>query len=110
MARMSGKTIIVTGAGHGIGRAYAQRLATEGANVVAADIDGDGALDLIASTDAGIEVWWGDGAGQFSDPHSLGRGSSLVDDLDGDGKPDVVVAGGEKVSVFMNRLSGRPTH
>ena len=76
----------------------------------AADIDGDGALDLIASTDAGIEVWWGDGAGQFSDPHSLGRGSSLVDDLDGDGKPDVVVAGGEKVSVFMNRLSGRPTH
>ena len=43
MARMSGRTIIVTGAGHGIGRAYAQRLATEGANVVAADIDGDAA-------------------------------------------------------------------
>ncbi len=43
MARMSGRTIIVTGAGHGIGRAYAQRLATEGVNVVAADIDGDAA-------------------------------------------------------------------
>jgi 3-oxoacyl-[acyl-carrier protein] reductase len=43
VARMSGKTIIVTGAGHGIGRAYAQRLATEGANVVAADINGDAA-------------------------------------------------------------------
>jgi 3-oxoacyl-[acyl-carrier protein] reductase len=40
---MSGKTVIVTGAGHGIGRAYARRLATEGANVVAADIDGDAA-------------------------------------------------------------------
>jgi len=40
---MAGKTIIVTGAGHGIGRAYAQRIASEGANVVAADLDGDAA-------------------------------------------------------------------
>lgn len=78
----------------------------------AADVDGDGALDLIARSDddLGVDVWWGDGTGQFGDPHSLGGGTFLVDDLDGDGKPDVVVAGGEKVSVFMNRLSGRPTH
>ena len=40
MARMTGKTVIVTGAGHGIGRAYAARLSTEGANVVVADLDG----------------------------------------------------------------------
>ena len=40
MARMTGKTVIVTGAGHGIGRAYAERLCAEGANVVVADLDG----------------------------------------------------------------------
>ena len=43
MARMTGKTVIVTGAGHGIGRAYAERLAAEEANVVVADLDGPAA-------------------------------------------------------------------
>jgi 3-oxoacyl-[acyl-carrier protein] reductase len=37
---LSGKTIIVTGAAHGIGRAYAERLAGDGANVALLDIDG----------------------------------------------------------------------
>ena len=36
--RFAGKTAIVTGAGSGIGRATALRLAREGATVVAADI------------------------------------------------------------------------
>lgn len=53
MARMSGKTVIVTGAGHGIGRAYAQRLASEGANVVAADLDGDAAEHTAGDITAG---------------------------------------------------------
>jgi len=35
----TGKTAIVTGAGHGIGKAIAQRLAKEGAQVVALDIN-----------------------------------------------------------------------
>jgi 2-hydroxycyclohexanecarboxyl-CoA dehydrogenase len=39
--RLSGKTIVVTGAAHGIGRAYCERLASEGANVAALDIDTD---------------------------------------------------------------------
>lgn len=38
--RLSGKTVIVTGAAHGIGRAYSERLAAEGANVALLDIDG----------------------------------------------------------------------
>jgi len=40
-----GKTIIITGAASGIGRAAALIFAREGANVVCADIDGDGARE-----------------------------------------------------------------
>jgi len=39
-----GKTIVITGAASGIGRATALIFAREGANVVCADINGDGAL------------------------------------------------------------------
>jgi dihydroanticapsin dehydrogenase len=41
MARLDGKACVVTGAGSGIGRATAQKLADEGGNVVCVDIDGD---------------------------------------------------------------------
>ncbi len=39
----NGKTIVITGAASGIGRATAAIFAREGANVVVADIDGEGA-------------------------------------------------------------------
>lgn len=38
--RLTGRTAIITGAGSGIGKEYARRLAAEGANVVISDIDG----------------------------------------------------------------------
>ncbi len=38
--RMDGRVAIITGGGHGIGKAYAARLAGEGANVVIAELDG----------------------------------------------------------------------
>ena len=46
--RFAGKTAIVTGAGSGIGRATAIRLAQEGATVVAADVVADRLSELVA--------------------------------------------------------------
>ena len=48
----SGKTIIITGAASGIGRATALIFAREGANVVAADINQDGAAKTAAEVNA----------------------------------------------------------
>ena len=48
--RFAGKTIIVTGAGSGIGRATALRLAAEGATVIATDIVQDRLDELIAAS------------------------------------------------------------
>jgi 3-oxoacyl-[acyl-carrier protein] reductase len=42
-SRLAGRTAIVTGAGRGLGRAFAHALAREGAAVVGVDIDGPGA-------------------------------------------------------------------
>lgn len=44
MGRLDGKVAVVTGSAHGIGAATASRLADEGAAVVVADLDADGAV------------------------------------------------------------------
>jgi 3-oxoacyl-[acyl-carrier protein] reductase len=46
--RLEGRTVLVTGGGHGIGRAYCRRIAAEGGNVGVLDIDGP-ATDAVAS-------------------------------------------------------------
>jgi NAD(P)-dependent dehydrogenase (short-subunit alcohol dehydrogenase family) len=50
LGRLDGKACVVTGAGSGIGRATAQKLAEEGGRVVCVDID----VDAIEATTAGI--------------------------------------------------------
>ncbi|HEX9390782.1 MAG TPA: glucose 1-dehydrogenase [Usitatibacteraceae bacterium] len=50
--RLDGRVAIITGGGHGIGKAYAQRLATEGAKIVIAELDGKAGEALAAELTA----------------------------------------------------------
>ncbi len=61
---ISDKVALVTGAGSGIGRASAVRLATEGASVVVADVDDAGARETVAQ----IEAAGGKAAAVHADP------------------------------------------
>lgn len=56
--RLKDRVAIITGAAHGIGKAYARRFAEEGARVVVADIDaGDGEATAKALIDSGLTAW-----------------------------------------------------
>jgi meso-butanediol dehydrogenase/(S,S)-butanediol dehydrogenase/diacetyl reductase len=46
-SRMAGRVVLVTGAGNGIGRACALRLAGEGARIIVADLDLDAARSVV---------------------------------------------------------------
>ena len=53
MSRLQDQVVIVTGGGHGIGRAYCQRLAAEGASVVIAELDEAAAEKVADEVSAG---------------------------------------------------------
>lgn len=82
--RFAGRTVIVTGAGSGIGRATALRLAQEGARVVAADIS-QGRLDDLVEEHPDLDL--------------VPVAGDIVDQDDVDA---VVVAAGGKVDGLAN--------
>jgi 3-oxoacyl-[acyl-carrier protein] reductase len=56
--RLKNRVTIITGAAHGIGKAYARRFAEEGAHVVVADSDGEGGeATAKAIMDSGGSAW-----------------------------------------------------
>ena len=46
--RLDGRTVVITGGGQGLGRAYAHRTAADGATVVVADINSEGGEKVVA--------------------------------------------------------------
>jgi NAD(P)-dependent dehydrogenase (short-subunit alcohol dehydrogenase family) len=84
--RFAGRTAVVTGAGAGIGRATAVRMAREGARVVVSDISGDRLDDLVGGHRAGqlMPV-----ACDIAAEDSVGR---------------LVAAAGDRVDVLVNNV------
>ena len=86
MARLEGRTALVTGAGAGIGRSVAERFAREGARVIIADRDADAASSVAASIGERARAVVGD----ISDESSV---EAAFTEAAADGwSPDVVVA------------------
>jgi NAD(P)-dependent dehydrogenase (short-subunit alcohol dehydrogenase family) len=80
---LNGKVAIVTGAAQGIGRAIAEKLASEGASVAVVDMNGEGAQSVAASLD---------GLGIHADVSSEGDANRMVrETLDRYGNVDILV-------------------
>ncbi len=80
--RFAGKTVIVTGAASGIGRATASRVAREGARVVAVDVSADRLAELTAAlTEADIVPIAGDITQQESIDAIVAAAGGRVDAL-----------------------------
>jgi len=78
------KSAIVTGAAQGIGKAIARRLAEDGASVVIADINGDGARAAAAEIGRGTSG----AACDVSDPAAV---DAMIEGGARDGAPDILV-------------------
>jgi 2-hydroxycyclohexanecarboxyl-CoA dehydrogenase len=97
MGRLDGKVAIVTGAGRGIGRAIAEKLATEGARVVVSDIN-EGSAQETARAIGGESV------GLRADVTSKASVEAMVKEvMDRFGRVDILVnnAGWDKTGPFL---------
>ena len=99
---MQGRTVLVTGAGNGIGRAIAQRFAAEGANVVVNDID----AASVEQATAGIRAGGGKALEAVADVSKTDQVERMVADaIAAFGKIDVLVNNAGGSAGLLNRLS-----
>ncbi len=81
-------------------------------SMAAADLDGDGDLDLLLASvaPADVAIAINDGTGVLAVAGSVALGSSArsvaAEDVDGDGDADIIAAHGNSVSVALNRGDG----
>ncbi|MGH3409592.1 MAG: SDR family NAD(P)-dependent oxidoreductase, partial [Streptosporangiaceae bacterium] len=84
MRGLEGKVAIVTGGGHGLGRASAIRLAEEGVHVVVADLDADAARHVAGSLAT----------------ESAGTGGSIASEVDTDAWLELAVRRFGRVDLY----------
>lgn len=77
---MSNQRIVVTGAGNGIGRAIARRMAAEGAQVVVNDLDA-AAAQAVADEVGGM-AWGGDAASEAGVAALIGAATAHLGEID----------------------------
>ncbi len=80
-------------------------LASYGKGALTADLNGDGRLDLVMSSIAGVEVLVGKGDGTFGAPVMVAADVYIHDmaDFDSDGKLDLIYSHRTGVGVRMNQ-------
>jgi 3-oxoacyl-[acyl-carrier protein] reductase len=101
MGKLADRVALVTGAGRGIGRATALRLAADGAQVVVNDLDAGPADETVAL----VESAGGEAIAQVADTTDLDAARALVQAaVDRFGKLDIVVnnAGTTRDRIFHN--------
>jgi len=74
MGALDGKAVVITGAGRGLGSAYARLAAREGARVVVNDIDADTAAEVVAA----IAGFGGEAAADTSDISTWDGAAALM--------------------------------
>ena len=97
MRGLAGKVVLITGAGRGMGRAFAQRLTEEGARVAVTDVDEKSALETAAELDGA--------AGFRLDITDAAEVTATVDEIIGAlGPVDALVnnAGWDQLSPFLD--------
>ena len=97
MGRLDGKIAIVTGAGQGIGKAVAEKLAADGATVVVTDLDETTAIETAGALPGAVAI--------STDVTDRQRVQAMVDEVVGQfGRIDILVnnAGWDKASPFID--------